>query len=454
MTQIINIIGRCLISNAFLILLFTVVIWIPTPTPEPLANSKKEIPKIKYLQRFSKPQYHRKLDRVNKLTIVKWSSRNLRNLSEIPRTTQLICDAFICDYYDYPILLPRDTVGAYIFYGTAVEFKDLPMPREPEKKIWGLFHEESPKYVPEFMFESGLRLFNYSSTFSRYSDIPFPLQWFSSYDNIASRTYFIPTSKKNSFLSELSPILYLQSRCKVPSERDLYVRELMKYQAIDSYGSCVKNKEIPKTIRRRYLYRLTADDFLKFVARYKFVLALENGVCDDYVTEKFWRAIHVGVVPIYFGSPTIKDWMPNRKSAILLENFPTPKLLSEHIDKLLQDDELYEEYLEHKTKGIIRNQNILKEIIARPYQTEEASSFRRFQCFICDKLHNYENIPKNRLINKRHYNCPTPISVLTQKVNPSNMYVTMLHPVKFDIERNIYFIKTFKGNETQDTSTN
>lgn len=449
MYRILKVIKGCLISNGFLILVLVIIILLPTP--EPTAKSEKKVPKKKYFQRFSKPQYHRNLYRVDQPTIVKWSSRDIINVSKIPRAKQLICGNLLCDYYDYPVMLPRNAVGAYIFYGTAVEFKDLPLPRQPVTKIWGLFHEESPKYVPEFMFESGLRLFNYSSTFSRYSDVPFPLQWLSSYYNIASRTYFIPTPKKNSLLSEISPILYLQSMCRVPSERDLYVIELMKYQRIDSYGSCLKNKEISKTLRRKYLYKLEAANFLKFVARYKFVLALENGVCDDYVTEKFWRAIHVGTVPIYFGTPTVKNWMPNEKSAILLQDFPTPKLLSDHIDMLMQDDKLYDEYLEHKTHGIIRNQNIFKELTARPYQSVEASSFREFQCFICGKLHNYERIPKNRIINKKHYNCPRPISVLSQRINPSNPYISMLDLVKSETEKNIYFIKTFKGN---DTSTN
>lgn len=51
---------------------------------------------------------------------------------------------------------------------------------------------------------------------------------------------------------------------------------------------------------------LNEDTFLQFAAQYKFTLSFENAVCDDYITEKLWRPLIVGSVPIYYGSPTFK----------------------------------------------------------------------------------------------------------------------------------------------------
>lgn len=45
---------------------------------------------------------------------------------------------------------------------------------------------------------------------------------------------------------------------------------------------------------------------MSFLGRYKFMIAIENGVCEDYITEKFWRPLMLGVIPIYFGSPSIR----------------------------------------------------------------------------------------------------------------------------------------------------
>jgi len=62
-----------------------------------------------------------------------------------------------------------------------------------------------------------------------------------------------------------------------------------------------------------YTFRLTdpmenldSDEFFHFVARYKFTLSFENAVCDDYITEKLWRPLVVGSVPIYMGSPSVR----------------------------------------------------------------------------------------------------------------------------------------------------
>lgn len=54
-----------------------------------------------------------------------------------------------------------------------------------------------------------------------------------------------------------------------------------------------------------YLSTLDADEFYKFIARYKFVIAYENAICNDYITEKLWRPLSLGIVPIYFGAPNV-----------------------------------------------------------------------------------------------------------------------------------------------------
>lgn len=59
--------------------------------------------------------------------------------------------------------------------------------------------------------------------------------------------YFVPVALKNTIQVEegLSPVVYVQSSCDAPSERDLYVKELGKYINIDSYGKCLNNKPLP-----------------------------------------------------------------------------------------------------------------------------------------------------------------------------------------------------------------
>lgn len=330
-----------------------------------------------------------------------------------------------------------DDVKAYLFYASALNFSNLPIPRKPDV-TWGLLHDESPINVDLLMYEKILSLFNYSCTFSRHSDVPFPLLNMGPLDNITSLEYFVDTTVKNVLLGSISPILYLQSHCDTSTERDEYVKELMKLIPVDSYGACLNNKELPNNLVSDYVNHLNDDSFLRFVARYKFVIAIENGVCDDYVTEKFWRAIRVGSVPIYFGSPSIRDWFPNNKSAILLEDFPTPKLLSEHIKKLLQNDILYEEYLQHKIKGVITNRRLVDELRRRPYQTSIDDLLKQFYCFICTKINEKAEKHEVNIVKKSHYNCPKPVSALTLGVNPSNYWVQSWDSLQIDAE-NVYY---------------
>jgi hypothetical protein len=96
-----------------------------------------------------------------------------------------------------------------------------------------------------------------------------------------------------------------------------------------------------------------SEDFYKIVAQYKFVLSMENSVCDDYVTEKLWRAFYIGAVPVVYGSPLAKDIFPTNRSAIEVTDFAGPQQLAEFIAELNQNDDEYEKYLEYKTRGKI-----------------------------------------------------------------------------------------------------
>jgi len=58
-----------------------------------------------------------------------------------------------------------------LFYGSNFHVHDLPNQKN-NAISWGLLHEESPRNNPILVHEEALNLFNYSSTFSRFSDIP------------------------------------------------------------------------------------------------------------------------------------------------------------------------------------------------------------------------------------------------------------------------------------------
>lgn len=50
------------------------------------------------------------------------------------------------------------------------------------------------------------------------------------------------------------------------------------------------------------------DDKLEVLSKYKYVLAIENGLCMDYWTEKLADPYLAGCYPIYYGCPNINDY--------------------------------------------------------------------------------------------------------------------------------------------------
>ena len=76
----------------------------------------------------------------------------------------------------------------------------------------------------------------------------------------------------------LGPVAYVQSNCDTPSERDDYVAELMRHIKVDSYGKCLHNRQA------------NDENFLELFSKYKFVLVMEDAVCNDYIGDQLWKA--------------------------------------------------------------------------------------------------------------------------------------------------------------------
>jgi alpha-1,3-fucosyltransferase 10 len=272
-----------------------------------------------------------------------------------------------------------------LFYGSQFNIWDLPVPK---KKIWAIFHEESPRNVALFLYNRTYDIFDLTATFSRYSDFPLTLQYLENLSILTSNQYLMKVEDKNKLLSEIAPVLYIQSDCDTPVDRDPYVSEIMKYVQVDSYGACLNNKKFPPEIAEIYSLDLYNDKLLRFIAKYKFVIAFENGICDDYITEKLWRPLFTGTVPIYLGSPSVQDWLPNKNSVILAKNFQSPELLTKHINEINLDDSLYEKFREHK-RGKVENVLLERTLAQGPFglAKDQEHPISAFECFVCEQIH-------------------------------------------------------------------
>jgi hypothetical protein len=240
------------------------------------------------------------------------------------------------------------TIGLFA-YGASIN--DLPTYR-PHSHTYILYNEESVCThtilgVPEF-----LNFFNFTMTLDPSATLPAWPNEAPTDLNTLVKPPLETTAVKSKLMADegRAAIVYVHSaNCfHEGSGRDYYIEELMKHIKIDSFGTCLKNKEFPF---KDHWYSWD-EDYKKFVGGYKFILGAPNCISPDYVNDNFWRPLNLGVVPIWTGAYNIKDWQPAPNSLINAHDYKSPKELAEFITKLAADDEAYEAYNSWRKTGI------------------------------------------------------------------------------------------------------
>lgn len=131
------------------------------------------------------------------------------------------------------------------------------------------------------------------------------------------------------------------SNCAASSGRDQIVLDLQRFGvSVDSYGRCNKNVHVaesePKAVR---------------MGRYKFYLAFENSITDDYITEKYFQALESGTLPVYLGAPNIRHYEPQPGSILRVPDFKNTQELAKHLLMLANNTAEYEKYFIWKKIG-------------------------------------------------------------------------------------------------------
>lgn len=203
---------------------------------------------------------------------------------------------------------------------------------------------------------------------------------------------------------------------------------------------------------------LHSEAFWKFQAQYKFSISFENGECNDYITEKLWRPLVIGSVPIYYGAENFKvllnfsaqkkpttlfsqDWIPFNDSAINARDFSSPRALADYIKLLDQDEEKYYEHLKHKGVGARKSLNsaLVDFMASRTWSVgdklwsnfEAKTLVEEYECFVCRKLHSREEDVK-WVVDKSHYDCPVPKSSLMKDELKNSFWAEQWYQGKYE----------------------
>ena len=76
---------------------------------------------------------------------------------------------------------------------------------------------------------------------------------------------------------------------------------------------------------------------------FQFYLSLENSLCRDYVTEKFWKVLPYNVIPVVLNGADMTSIAPPH-SYIDMNQFSSVQHLAEYMIKVSQDDKLFASY--------------------------------------------------------------------------------------------------------------
>nr|AAI69838.1 Alpha 1,3/4 fucosyltransferase Lewis 2 [Xenopus laevis]AAI70150.1 Alpha 1,3/4 fucosyltransferase Lewis 2 [Xenopus laevis] len=202
----------------------------------------------------------------------------------------------------------------------------LPQIPRPTNQYWIWFNKESRSHSPNLHIMENL--INLTMSFRADSDIFTPYGRLERNDG--SQNFTIPVKSKL--------VAWVISNWNKNSKRYKYYSKLKKHLNIDVYGS--KTKVLSHT------------NTLETLSQYKFYLAFENSIHEDYITEKLWsNSLLSGTVPVVLG-PSRKNYerfIPS-DSFIHVEDFSTPQKLALYLLELDKNDERYRQYFNWRSR--------------------------------------------------------------------------------------------------------
>jgi hypothetical protein len=203
-------------------------------------------------------------------------------------------------------------------------------------QLWVAWSMECEANYPPFLSSRGfLKLFDLTMTYHLDADVVLPYFRREFQEALsAPAPEKIPGKQVNAFIS---------SGLNASGRVD-YLRELMRYLDVHSYGNTLNNRSLEHDTGRQ--------SKLDTIAQYQFTLAFENAVAPDYVTEKFYDPLLAGSVPVYLGAPNIETFAPGDHCFINVAEFADPRSLAGHLRAVSQDEDQYQQYLAWKSRPL------------------------------------------------------------------------------------------------------
>lgn len=232
---------------------------------------------------------------------------------------------------------------------------------------WVYFTHENPHNM-DHNPASYNGVFNWTITYRRDSDVFHP---YLHYRKIRSANE-IPKehSETNYADGKKELIVWATSHCNL--WRDKVVKSLLNYLPVTIIGKCSR---LFKTARKPSACKKRSESCSDYFKTFKFYLAFENGLCFDYITEKYWRTpFEHNMVPVVLGSDYDSS-VAVPGSYINALDFKNMQELANYLKYLDKNDTAYNEYFKWRTKYVI----------------EEPE--KSWTCLLCGNLYN-KSLPR------------------------------------------------------------
>jgi len=223
--------------------------------------------------------------------------------------------------------------------GFVVHARD-PRPLPPIDSVpWILQTRENPVYTPVLTDTEYMSKFNLLKSYRLDSDFPDPSVL------LPNLTPPIPFKDKTGL------IMAAFSNCE--PVRTEYMRQLMKFVQVNSYGDCLKNTNGLKPISYKKEGKTFKQLKTELAKNYKFTLVFFNQDCDYFVDDQLTHAWNAGSVPVVMSTEKLDEFLPGnlKHSVIKVRDFSSPKHLADYLKRLSKNENEYNKYLEWKWKG-------------------------------------------------------------------------------------------------------
>ncbi|XP_059171496.1 alpha-(1,3)-fucosyltransferase C-like [Physella acuta] len=302
-----------------------------------------------------------------------------------------------CEYDKCQMVHNVEVADAVLFLVARLTTAPVPTFYRKPGQLWILKTDEAPSRFTWFesLDRAGLRdQFNWTLTHKLDSDIPIVYSKLIRNDIIQEKDY------GKIFDGKTRTAAWFVSHCPVRSDRLIYVHKMQNRTDIDVFGkcgnySCGTAELVPgvQSMRKKEDKQMC---FPILTSTYKFYLAFENSLCQEYISEKFFKIFdNVDVVPVVRGGADYKRYFPP-DMYVDASDFSTPEALADYLDDLGNDRDRYITYLRNKDR----------------YRM--IPHFPDWQCQLCERLHTDHRPHQYHNIHQwwTHDSCHDPIDSL------------------------------------------